>query len=443
MTDILVVDDDQSIATAFQHFLAFEGHACRLASSAEDAIRLVDERRPDLVMMDVRMPGMNGLEALQQLRARFPDLYVVIMTAYGTSQTSIDAIRAGAFDYVTKPLDLDELRSVITKALTAQRVGNEPGAEAPAPDVRITLVGDSPAMRDVYKMIGRLATNSVPALIVGERGTGRRLIVATIHANSPRRELPLASLDCASVGETEFAARLFGNGAGTVELASVDRLPPPLQARLVDGLIAERTQGSGQRLMARVMATTERDLLDDVRSDLFSQDLYDEIAVITLRVPPLRERREDIPLLVKYFIQRFNLELNRAIRGVDDPVARRLQDHVWSGNVGELERVVKRACIVARSEVLGLDDIGESLSDSRFPGYPDVESALGRAVQAVLRERLVQAERPASAYHDIVDLVEGGLVREALTITNGNQVKAAEILGVNRATLRKKMLPES
>src|SRR6185312_7188711 len=164
MADILVVDDDQAVARAFEHFLKFEGHTCRLASNAADALKLLRERRPNLVMMDVRMPGMDGLHALQQVRSAFPDVYVVIMTAYGTSQTSIDAIRAGAFDYLTKPLDLDELREVIRKALEAQKVRLEAsgpgGDEEPAPPV--ALIGETPAMRDVYKMIGRLATNDVP-----------------------------------------------------------------------------------------------------------------------------------------------------------------------------------------------------------------------------------------------------------------------------------------
>ncbi|MBZ5555635.1 MAG: sigma-54 dependent transcriptional regulator [Acidobacteriia bacterium] len=438
MADILVVDDDQSIATAFQHFLSYEGHECRLASSAQEAIRLVDERRPDLVMMDVRMPGVDGLQALEQLRSRFPGLCVVIMTAYGTSQTSIDAIRAGAFDYITKPLDLDELRAVISKALASQRVSETAAAldkEAPA----ISLIGETPAMLDVYKMIGRLATNSVPALVVGERGTGKHLIVATVHDSSARRDRGCVRIDSGSVSPADLDTALFRPGAGTLELTHVERLSAPLQAKIAHALAASRSKGSGPRLTSRVLATTEQDLAGEVAAGRFSRELYDELAIITIHVPPLRERRPDIPLLVRYFVQLCNEELDRAIRGVDDQVARRFQDHPWPGNVGELERVIKRACIVARSDVISMDDLGESLSDSRFPGRPDVDSALGRAVRTALHDRLVQSPASVSVYHDVVDLVETTLVSEALTITNGNQVKAAEILGVNRATLRKKM----
>ena len=418
---------------------------CRIASNAEEAFRFVEETRPHLVMMDVRMPGIDGLQALQQMRARFPGIYVVIMTAYGTSQTSIDAIRAGAFDYLTKPLDLDSLREVIGKALAAQHIAESVGApslDASSEAPPVSLVGATPAMLDVYKLIGRLATNSVPALIVGERGTGKRLAVATIHDNGSRSAQPMITLDCAEASEADVDAILFGAAAGTVELRHVDRLAPSRQARLLHALIAQRTRGSGPRLTARIVATTERDLADDVRAGQFSGELFDELAVITLRMPPLRDRRDDIPLLAQYFLHRFNLELDRAIRGVDERVARMLQDHPWTGNVGELERVIKRACIVARSDVIGVDDIGEGLGGSRFPARTDGDSALDRAVRTALHDRLVQAGAAPSAYHDILDRVERGLVNEALAITNGNQVKAADILGVNRATLRKKMPPD-
>lgn len=444
MAEILVVDDDQSVASAFERFLEYEGHTYRIASNAEDAVRMIGERAPDLVVMDIRMPGVDGLQALLEIRSRFPDVYVVMMTAYGTSQTSIDAIRAGAFDYLTKPLDLDQLRSVIGKALAAREIRDkthspsDEGASLP----RVTLVGDTPAMHEVYKTIGRLATNDVPALILGERGTGRRLVVATIHDNSDRRDRAFLSLDCATMPEDVLESELFGHAAGTIHLAGVDALPPLLQARLARALGPERARGfSGGGIEARVLASTDQDLAQGVAAGTFNHALYDALAVITLRLPPLRERREDIPMLVRHSVQRFNDELNRTIKGVDEQLSRRLQEHPWPGNVGELESVIKRACIITRSDVLTMEDIGESLSNSRFPARKDVEGLLARSVRTTLQERLVEpsGNSPSSVFHNIVDLVEATLVKEALTITNGNQVKAAEILGVNRATLRKKM----
>ena len=444
MAEILVVDDDQSMATAFERFLQHEGHVCTLASNADDALRLAAERDPDLVMMDIKMPGIDGLSALQQMRSRFPDLNVVMMTAFGTSQTSIDAIRAGAFEYLTKPLDLDQLRTIIRQALAAResrkRAAGREGA-ADGPQQRVSLVGEAPAMQDVYKMIGRLAVNDVPALIIGERGTGKELVVATIHENSARRSQPFVTLDCATLPEQALEPELFGNRVGTIHLASVHGLPKTLQARLVRVVNEERSRPSSPEPPgARIIASTDEDLVKSVESGAFSRELYDALAVITLRLAPLRDRPADIPLLVRHFVQRFNEELNRTISGVDDEVMRRFQEHPWPGNVGELQSVVKRACIVTRGDVVTKDDIGDSLSEHRIPARQDAESDLNRAVRIALQERLVETsgDAPSSVFHEIVNLVETTLVKEALTITNGNQVKASDLLGVNRATLRKK-----
>jgi DNA-binding NtrC family response regulator len=434
MAEILVVDDDQSIATAFERFLRHEGHVCTVASNAEDAVRLVAERDPDLVVMDIRMPGVDGLQTLQQLRSLYPDVYVVMMTAYGTSQTSIDAIRAGAFEYLTKPLDLDQLRTVIAHALAARRSRERASVEAdvpPSPQVR--LVGEAPAMQEVYKMIGRLATNDVPALIVGERGTGKELVAATIHANSGRREGPFVTVDCATLDDATLESELRAAAGGTLHLAEVNALSRPLQARLLRAARSAPTP--------RLVASTARATAELVEDESFNREFYELLAVITLRVPPLRERREDIALLVRSFTERFNEELNRAIKGVDEQVLQRFQEHDWPGNVGELESVVKRACIITRGDVITPADIGGSLSENRFAGRQDAESALCRAARVALQERLVDttAAAEASAFHDIVSLVETTLVKEALSITNGNQVKASELLGLNRATLRKKV----
>lgn len=445
MADILVVDDDQSVATAFERFLSHEHHVFRLASNAEEAVRLIGEREPDLVLMDIRMPGVDGLQALQEIRSRFPDVYVVMMTAYGTSQTSIDAIRAGAFDYLTKPLDLDRLRAVIRQAIGAQRTRDmtqTPEPEAEAPHSRVTLVGATPVMHEVYKMIGTLATNDVPALVVGGRGTGKQLVVETIHANSARSQRPFVSLDCATLPESVLEAELFSPDAGTIHLAAVDRLPLTLQARLTRALAEDRTRGgsTGPRLAARVLASTDVDLAASVESNLFNRELYDALAVITLRLPSLRERMDDLPLLVRHLVQRFNEQLGRTIKGVDEQVSRRLRDHAWPGNIGELEKVIKRAWIVTRSDVITIDDLGESLTGSPASGREDAEGALARAARTALQERILEpSPKSPSPFHEITAVVEAALVKEALAITNGNQVKAADILGVNRATLRKKI----
>ncbi len=448
MADILVVDDDQSIAAAFERVLRHEQHGYRVASNAEDAVHLIAEREPDLVLMDVRMPGVDGLQALPLIRERFPDIHVVIMTAYGTSQTSIDAIRAGAFDYITKPLDLEQIRAVIRQALGARRhrvAVAAPVATDPAPPADVSLVGDSPAMQAIYKMIGTLAANDVPALVVGERGTGKGLVIETIHDNSSRSAYPVNFLDCATLPEPDLAAALFGTHRGTTHVGQVDALPLVLQGRLARAMDSNRARASSEpALTSRILASSDVNLAEAVASGTFSRELYEALAVITLRLPPLRERREDIPLLVRYFIARFNEQLARTGKGVDQEVWLRLQEHPWPGNVGELERVIKRACIVTRSDVITIEALGDSLTGSPASGHQGAETALVRAARTALHERLVDGSGPsATPYHDIIELVETTLAREALGITNGNQVKAAELLGVNRATLRKKSPPES
>jgi DNA-binding NtrC family response regulator len=443
MADILVVDDDESIATAFRAFLGDDQHVVRVASTASDGLRRIVERVPDLLIMDIRMPGTDGLRALREIRGRFPDLYVVMMTAYGTSQTSIEAIRSGAFDYVTKPLDLDELRTVINKALAAQRItpAGEDSTQISSADTLVNLVGRTPAMLDLYKTIARLTTNDVPALISGERGTGKQLVAETIHDNSARRDEPFIALPCAVSTESALA-QVFEADAGTILLMDIEAMPAAVQARLARDLEAERRSAAAivTRRRTRILAATTEDLDEETRQGRFSRELLEALSVIRLHLPPLRERRSDIPGLVSHFITRFNVELNRSIRGVDAEVAQQLDDYGWPGNVNELQTVVKRACILARGDVITRDDLGASL-EAGTRRNPEGDAALRSMVTKALHDRL-QGSQPLSAssvFHDIVDLVEQTLVQEALAMTGGNQVKASEMLGVNRATLRKKM----
>ena len=445
MADILVVDDDESIVQAFKAFLATEGHGCRVASTADDAVREVSARRPDLVITDVRMPGADGLEGLQRMREIAPGLAVIVMTAYGTSQTSIEAMRLGAFDYLSKPLDLDELRALIRKATAAHRPAAAPaGRDEFDPYGVVALVGTSPPMVEIYKTIGVLATNDVPPLIVGERGVGKQLIARTIHANSLRKDKAFVAIDGRSLPEPLLDGELQGATAlaagGSLFVSGLEALSPAMQARLAKLLAERRSSGSA----SRVIVASEGELSDLVRQGSFNRELYDYIGVIILRVPPLRERRGDIPDLVAHFIRRANDELGRTIAGADNAAMRLLSDHTWPGNVAELELAIKRACILARGSIISAADLKSSLEDPALPGRQEAETALEGSVRAALRQRLSAGEQGPddSLFHAIVGLVEEGLVREALAITGGNQVRAAELLGVNRATLRKKMNAE-
>lgn len=434
MADLLVIDDDPSMARAFELFLSREGHQFRVAGSAEEGLRLLAERTPDLVFLDVRMPGLDGLQALPIIRERWPETDVVIMTAYGNSQTSIDAMRAGAFDLLVKPLDLDHLRATIRRVLDAQRVRSQlAGRPAPTEEGAAGLVGDSPAMHEVFKTIGRLATVDVPALVRGERGTGKRLVVAAIHANSARRDQPLTVIDCASSAGDELDALVAGRLTGTVQLASVEALALRDQARVVTAL-----RPGGTPAPARVVASTEWDLAPLVEQGDFSRELFEALSVVTVQLPPLRERRDDIPVLVDVLLQRLSAEVGRTIRGVDPQVEARFREHPWRANIIELANVLRRAAILGSTDVITLADLGDSLASQ--PHTPRAGlSELARAAKAALHERLSTGGSPTqSVYHSVVGEVEEVLVQEALEMTGGNQVKAADLLGVNRTTLRKR-----
>lgn len=445
MADILVVDDDESIVQAFRAFLTDEGHTCRAASTVDDALRALTQARPDLVITDVRMPGADGITGLQRIREIAPDLPVIVMTAYGTSQTSIEAMRLGAFDYLSKPLDLDELRPLIRRALAVGGPASQPETPGEGDSLDpMALVGRHERMVEVYKMIGLLAANDVVPLIVGERGTGKQLIAHAIHVNSARREGPFVAIDCRSLPEQVLDGELTGAmtlaSGGSLFLSGVEALPAAMQARLLR-LLSERQGRAGHGSHPRLMVAAEQELADLVRHGTFNRELYDLVGVIVLRVPPLRDRRGDIPELVAHLLRRVSTEIGRSLAGADDRAMRLLMEQSWPGNVAELEVTLKRAGILARGHIITADDLAGSFDDVNLPGRQEAETALEGAVRAALRQRLSAGERGggASLFHDIVGLVEEGLVREALAITGGNQLRAAEMLGVNRATLRKKM----
>lgn len=466
MATILIVDDDEGICTVFRRFLVTEGHVPHIVSSALDALRCVAELHPDLVIMDVCMPGLDGLEALESMRKIDPDLYVVMMTAYGTSQMSIEAVQLGAYDYLPKPLDLGAVKAVIDKALETRQLSLETPAESAEEWQKyalVNLIGDSAPMQEVYKLIGRLTTNDLPVLLVGERGTGKQLVAKTMHFNSRRKERPFVAIDCWAMPDDLLGAELFGRETGeaaaggrerisgkfetaqggTVFLDNIHAMSLPLQARLTrvleEGTYERPGGGRSVKVDARVLAATDSALTDAVRSGRFHAELYQHLRVLPLILPPLRERREDIPGLVTHFLQRYSREFDKTIKGMDSRVMQRFMEYAWPGNVGELQRVVERACVLARGDVITVHDLGESLQDHMLPDPERADTALSASVRATLHQRL-RAEPPSpTPFYDIIGQVEKSLVREALVATNGNQVKAAELLGLNRTTLRTKI----
>ena len=469
MARILVVDDDERICKVFAEFLSQEGHKPEIASSAGEALESVRSSRPDLVLMDVRMPGTSGLEALEMIRQVDPEVHVVIMTAYGTSQTSIEAMRLGAYDYLIKPFDLSELKKVIDSAIAAQTLSREIGHETPEEEEMysiVNLIGSTPKMQEAYKLIGMLVTNTVPVLLFGERGVGKHLVARTIHANSDRREGPFAAIHCRSLLASDLELEIFGreerdpltgqvsgipgqlvaSKGGTLFLDDIEALPMNLQARLLRFL---NSQGVNQQAASReptadtrvITATdVEVGLGDQIREGSFNQELFQLLRTLSIQLPPLRKRLDDLPDLVAHFIRRSNGELGKSLRGVDDRVMERLMVYSWPGNVGELESVIRRAAVLARGDVITLAELGEQLGESSFAQQEVAEVALELAVRRCLRHSLSKHKDEGSThFHDIVRQVETILVNEALSQASGNQVHAATLLGLNRTTLRKKM----
>lgn len=470
MAHVLVVDDDQRICKSLAEFLSLEGHEPEIAGHAREALERVRARRPDLVLMDYRMPGPSGLEALELIHREDPNIQVVIMTAYGTSQTSIEAVRLGAFDYLIKPVDLRQLKKVIDAALNARslsRAMQDGETEDWERFAMVDLIGSTPKMQEAYKLIGMLATNTLPALLVGERGVGKHLVARTIHANSDRRAGPFAAVHCRSLLPSDLEPEIFGREArdplsgevqsepgllqntagGTLFIDDIEALPLNLQARLLRHLAAqseaERLESAERPPDTRVITATDiaEGLGDQVREGSFNQELFLRLQTLSIRLPPLRKRLEDLPDLVTHFVRRSNQELGKELRGVDERVMVHLSAYSWPGNVGELESVIRRAAVLARGDVITLADVDEKPGESPFVQREDAEVALELAVRRCLRHSLSEHKGDATArpFHDIVGQVETTLVHEALAEASGNQVRAAALLGVNRTTLRKKL----
>jgi DNA-binding NtrC family response regulator len=463
MSKILIVDDDEQICAVFGQFLTWEGHTTAFASNAEDAFQCVNTMHPDLVLMDVRMPGEDGITALQKIRKQNPNLHVIIMTAYGSSQTSIEAMRYGAFDYLTKPLDLEVLKEIIDRSLAAKAQSDKVGAPEIDPESLIDLVGDSAPMQAAYKLIGMLASNDMTALVTGERGVGKQTAARTIHENSDRKDREFGVLHCGDFPDEAIGAELFGQefassdmgnkpkigklescDGGTLFLDDVELLPLPTQARLLQYLrhgAVERIGGAKAiKCDTRVIAASEGDLRHCVEAGQFNDDLFHDLSIMRIPLPSLRERREDIPALVLHFINQFSGDQTQHIKGIDQEVAAKFQAYDWPGNVTELKRVIQRSIGLARADVITAPDLGDSLTDKPLASRGETVSALEQAVRREIRERLSAspAGLPASHYHETLELVETAIVDEALDMTSGNQQRAAQMLGITRVTLRKK-----
>ena len=463
MTRVLVVDDEEMIRFAFEQFLKDEGHTPVLARDAVTALEQVRAYSPEIAFLDYRLPGKDGLSLLDDMKRIAPGMAVVFMTAFGTMDVVIKAMQRGAYEYVTKPLDLDRIRTLINRILEGRRsLAALPESEADsvresAPE---QMVGKGPAMQEVFKMIGLLTTQDVTVLITGESGVGKELVARAIHENSPRRKLPFVAVNCGAMPENLLEAEMFGYekgaftgaesrkpgkfevaGAGSIFLDEIAELQPVLQVKLLRVLQERSFERIGGNTPihtdARVIAATNKDLYQEVVLGRFRKDLFYRLYLVHIEIPPLRERREDIPLLVEHFIRKANAELGRQVRDVTPETMMRLMAYPWPGNVRELENQIKQAMVVSREDVLP-----EYLFplDLERPAAADrsVEERLTKSAVDAMREVLAAPESSTPVYDRVIGIVEKALIEEALERTDGNQLQAAQLLGLNRSTLRKK-----
>ncbi|MDE0506633.1 MAG: sigma-54 dependent transcriptional regulator, partial [Candidatus Poribacteria bacterium] len=387
MKNVLIVDDDEKICWAFEQFLESEGFYPSIANNAEEGLRKIQAEQPDIIFLDVRLPGMNGLEALEQIKELQSNAPVVIMTAYDDVETTIEAMRLQAFDFLPKPIDLDAVKEILhraSKTQTERRKITDGTTSTPSADPsqhgsgtqEHRLVGKSEQMREIYKLIGVMASNTITVLIEGDTGTGKELVAQAIHVNSARKDGPFISVNCGALPDELLESELFGYeagaftgakakgkpgrfeiaGGGTLFLDEVSNMSPALQIKLQRALQEQEIERLGGtrtlKTNVRVLAATNQDLAEMAKLGLFRQDLYYRFKRLAIHLPPLRERTEDITLLVDHFLKLISAELGKTITGVSDDCLGMLEGYDWPGNVRELENALRSAAVLSRSDVI-------------------------------------------------------------------------------------------
>jgi two-component system nitrogen regulation response regulator GlnG len=462
MPTLLIVDDESSILLAFRR--AYRNYEMEVltAETAGAGLAIARERRPDVIIFDIHLPDMTGLEALRHLReidARSP---VIFITGKSKTDTAIEAMKMGAFEYLLKPLELSQLRQVIDRALAISRMMHVPAVVAdsePVDDRSDAIIGRCSAMQEVYKAIGRVAGQEVPVLIAGESGTGKELVARALYQHSRRASGPFRAMNCAAIPEQLLESELFGHergaftgadrqrigrfeqcSGGTLFLDEVSTLSPLAQSKMLR-LIQEKTferLGGNESIQVdvRLLAATNQDLSGLVNQGRFRQDLYYRLSVFTIQLPPLRERGDDLALLVHHYLRRFNKELDRRIEGISPGALKVLQNYTWPGNVRELQNILKQALLHATGKVLLPDFLPRAVHEmEERPGDANRSEAI--SLESFIEEKLGHSSD--NLYQDSLRWLEKTLLTKVLQHTNGNQLQAAKILGITRGSLRNKL----
>ncbi|MBY0526569.1 MAG: sigma-54 dependent transcriptional regulator [Gemmataceae bacterium] len=465
MPTLLVVDDEPNVLYSVRKGLATEDLEVLTAATAREGIELVRQHAPDAMILDVRLTDMCGLDAFNRVREIDPRLPVIIITAYATTETAIEAMKRGAYEYLLKPVDFHRLREVVARAVELGRMRRVPAlfdAPAAVQGEVDRIIGQGPAMQAVYKAIGRVAPQDVNVLILGENGTGKELVARAVYNHSTRLGAPFMTINCAAIPDALLESELFGHergaftGAdrrrvgkfeqcdgGTLFLDEIGDMPLSLQAKILRLLQEQQFERLGSndtvRADVRIIAATNQDLERRVAEGRFREDLYYRLKVFTIHLPALRHRMEDLPLLVDHFVKRFAEKLGKHVRAVAPEAMRRLEGHRWPGNVRELQSAVKCALVQAAGDVLTVDCLPDGLGTASVARRTDcLEPVVGlhdvkRHVEALLR-----AGDP-DLYKKVSLAVDRVILETALHHAQGSQVQASELLGISRTTLRARL----
>lgn len=466
MSDIkvLVADDDDSIRRVLTRALEKRGYAVLASKNGRETLDTFQAELIDLIFIDIFMPDANGLELMEKLKEVNPRAFIVVLTAHGTTQTAIEAMKKGAYDYITKPFDIEQVGLVADRALETARMSKE------LEDLRSekrsdydpeNIVGNSIPMQAVYKAIGKVAASDVAVLLYGESGTGKELVARAIHLNSDRAKAPFVVVNCAAIPATLLESELFGHvkgsftdatstrigkferaHTGSIFLDEIAELSPNLQTKLLRVLQEKEIERVGsdfpRKIDVRIIAATNRKLENSIQEGSFREDLFYRLNVVSIHIPLLKNRKEDIPLLVEHFVRKFAPELNRKNVSISNEVIKLLMEYDWPGNVREVENVIKNALVMG---------VGELILPEHLPSFAKFEKRstpenLNEILEVKLHfmvENYIDSGQRGNLYQAAISEVEKPLIELVLRYTKGNKLRAADLLGINRNTLRKKI----
>ncbi|MFN3987918.1 MAG: nitrogen regulation protein NR(I) [Rhodocyclaceae bacterium] len=456
MNTVWIVDDDRSIRWVLEKALSRENITHQSFTSASDALSALEScaQLPKVLVSDIRMPGESGLDLLKQVKAIHPNLPVIIMTAYSDLDSAVSAFQGGAFEYLPKPFDVDQAIALVRRAI--EQGAHQHGAETET-SVAPEILGQAPAMQEVFRAIGRLSQSHATVLINGESGSGKELVARALHRHSPRRDAPFIAINTAAIPRDLLESELFGHergaftGAaaqrrgrfeqadgGTLFLDEIGDMPAELQTRLLrvlsDGHFYRVGGQQPIRANVRVIAATHQDLEERVKNGLFREDLFHRLNVIRLRLPPMRERREDIPILVRHFLQKSAQDLGVEPKRISDAAIKHLQTQPFPGNVRQLENVCHWLTVMAPGQTVEVADLPPELRDSGASEQPsDWMEGLGHETDRLL------ATTPGQVFEQLSHQFERTLIRHALAATGGRRIEAAQLLGIGRNTITRKI----